>query len=130
MRLTRKERIKLLLRTYRDAVSPGRNPSDSRGAFDSRPPAVTELWMTGSYHDLARALDAMRGPCPKVFRHTVGYYIDGEEWAQKRTAEKGVIFLDRLMPRNVYVPHEIAENAGFAPSEAKSARHPDRRVAA
>lgn len=131
MRLTRRERIRLLLSTYLDAMSPGRNPTDMRGAFGSKPPARTQLQDEGSYYELGQALDALRGPCPKIYRHTVGFYVTHppESWAQKRTAEKGVMLLERAMPRNLFVPMEVSERGGFSPGEAKSATKP-RRLAA
>lgn len=121
MRLTRRERVRLLLHTYRDAVSPGRNPSDIRGAFASKAPTRTELWHQGSYYELGKALDSLKAPCPKIYRHTIAFFMDQEKWARKSTAEIGVQALMKLMPRNIFVPQEISENAGFTPGEAKAA---------
>ena len=120
MRLTRRERIKLLLRTLNDATGPGCNLTSIHSALDSRPPSASEIWYEGSYHQLINALNQMR-PYPKIRRHTVAYYVDRETWGRKSEAQKGLIILDKLMPKDIFVPAEISENAGFTPGEAKVA---------
>src|SRR3990167_10229185 len=128
MRLDRRAKIKLLLRTLVDATAPGRGTSDVRSAFGSRPPARSELWHGGSYGELLRCLDEMKPDYPKIHRHTVAYYVDPERWARRSVADRGVELLMRRMPTNVFVPQEISENPGYLPGDAKIAARP-RRVA-
>lgn len=130
MRLDRRAKIKLLLRTLLDATSPGRGTSDVRAAFGSRPPARSAIWAEGSYQQLWRCLDEMKTPYPKIHRHIVAFYVDPAPWARKSVAEKGIELLDRRMPANVFVPQEISENAGFLPGEAKTGAKPRERIAA
>ena len=119
--ITRRDRIRLLLSSYVDAIGASRNPADIRVALESRPPPRSELWEEGSYFDLAQALDRLRVPCPKIRRHTIGFYVEQEPWAQKRTAERGVSLLAELMPRNIFVPQELSIKAGFTPGDSRAA---------
>ena len=137
MRLTRRERIRLLLTSYADAVSPGRTPSDIPGVPHSRPPTTTALWQEGSYYELGRALESLRvDGYQKIHRHLCGHYLGGPDYPcgkqgpQKRYVERGVDLLVKRMPANIYVPRDIAEHGGFLPGEASTAVKPRARVAA
>jgi hypothetical protein len=121
LRLTRRERIKLLLETYSDAYGPSRNPVDVRVAMGSRPPSSSELWKEGSYREIARGIDSMRDPYPKITRHLVAHYCSPQPWVRKQLVEKGFAILEKRLPMNLYVPQDISEKAGFTPAEAKSA---------
>ena len=130
MRLDRRERIRLLLASYLDACSPGRTQSDIRAALGSRPPPRAELFDEGSYHELGQALDKIKTPCPKIYRHTIAYYVETREpWSQKRVAERGVSLLERLMPRNIFVPEDVAIRAGVTPGDARAASKWKRQAA-
>lgn len=128
MRLDRRAKIRLLLATLLDATAPGRGTSDVRAAFSSRPPAKSEeLWNEGSYGELWSCLDVMKTRYPKMHRHVLACHVSPEPWGDRRYAEAAIRVLDkRLMPSNVYVPQEISENAGFLPSDAKTATRPRR----
>lgn len=133
MRLTRRVRIVLLLKTLLDASSPGRGSSDVRSAFGSRAPARSGLWARGSYYELHRCLDALksRGEDPEwrgVYGHTWRRYVNGEKFQTKTPwkADKGLAFLEEFMPADVFVPGDIVENAGYSPGEAKMCERPRR----
>ena len=117
----RRERIRLLLTSYIDACSPARTFSDIRAPLGSRPPPRAELFDEGSYHELGQALDKIRKPCPKIYRHTIAYFVEPEKWSQKRVAERGVSLIERLMPRNIFVPEDVAIRAGITPGDARAA---------
>ncbi len=138
MRLDRRAKIKLLLSTLLDATSPGRGTSDVRIAFGSRPPAKSELWHEGSYHELHRCLDALKArnedPAWRgVHWHVWRRYVTGDRFESRAPwkFDKGLAFLEESMPRDIFVPVEVSENGGFLPSDARTAARPrDLRRAA
>lgn len=127
MRLTRLERVKLLLRTYPDVCTQGRSEHvGSSPAPASRPLRRHELWDEGSYEDLERWLSVMRTKAKSVHWHTCQHYMEPRpaSGVRKRKAELGVVFLrDRMS--NIFVPLEISLNAGYSPGEAKAATKPN-----
>ena len=142
MRLTRRERVKLLLATLTDATAPSRGESDVRGALDSRPPPRPELFDQGSYRDLWRAVDRLKEQgFQKAHRHLCARYLKTPTLMltrggiavpfkiEPRYVERGITLVLERMPRNVYVPPEVSENAGYSAGEAAAASRP-RRLAA
>lgn len=127
MRLTRRERIKLLLRSLVDAREAGHGRLERGSAPGSRPPLRNlDLWPHGSYAQLEKALDLLRERCPSKHWHTEQFYIYGinDRRIRRVKAELGVECLMRYMSREVFVPQEVAEWAGFMASEAKAAAKP------
>lgn len=130
LRLTRRERIKLLLKTVPDATASCPSMDGSRGVPSSTRPPRNQLWEQGSYHELLRCIDDLRRPYPKIRRHLLAIFVyPGDyDWARRVVAERGLDLLEAKMPSNVFVPADIVENAGFTPREAKLASR--QRIAA
>lgn len=126
MRLTRLERVKLLLKTYPDVCTQGRSELvGSSPAPASRPLRRHELWDEGSYYELEQCLETMRERAKSIHWHTCQAYMNPKPptSVRKRKAELGVTFIrDRMT--NIFVPLEVSLNAGYAPGEAKAAAKP------
>lgn len=127
-RLTKRERIKLLLMTRLDALGETAN-SEGHGQFGSRSLQHGDLWNEGSYRELERLLDEMRHRCKSIHWHTLNYWAAKDrQWRpgmkpRSRCAQLGLDWLERRMG-NVYVPQSISENAGFHASEAATYAKP------
>lgn len=133
LRLTRRERIKLLLGTYKDVFGPDLlNVEKGDRGFESRALSHGELWREGSYADVQRGLDRLRtSGFRSIYWHTVEAYVNGHPAsARRRKADAGVDLLAKWLPGNIYVPQSIAENAGYPITEAKAAARPRERSAA
>jgi hypothetical protein len=132
MQYTRRERIKLLLKTLPDALGESNNDPRAAIRLESRTLRYGDLFRAGSYHPLLNALDEMRQRSPSVYWHTLAFYCDMSDGGKprRRKADLGVEFLMRRMPSNVFVPQDVSENAGFSASEAKSAARPHEKLAA
>jgi hypothetical protein len=128
LRLTRRERILLLLRTYQDAFEESKSAAGS-GRLESRLLGHGPVWHQGSYVDLQDWLERLKERSPSVHWHTLELYVYKRK-ARRRKADLGVSYLHKQMPSNIYVPLEISENAGFSTTEAKAAARPKAKAAA
>lgn len=125
MILTRRERVRLLLRTLKDALgeSPGQE-AGGRTALDSRALGHGPIYQYGSYRDLERCLADLKAKAPGVYWHTIAVYVEKHPKARKAKAELGVDYLVKHMPANLFISPELVENAGFMASEARKAARP------
>ncbi len=128
MKLTKRERIKLLLKTRRDALEESAETGRA-GQLGSRVLGFQELWREGSYREIEACLDYLAVKNPRVRWHLVhlheqphprgfksGYSDLGLDWLESRLSD-------------VFVPQSVAENAGYSLSEAKAYMRPRRRAA-
>lgn len=137
MRLTRRDRVRLLLETLVAATDPSRVDSDIRSTLESRPPPRPKLFDQGSYFQVWNELDRLRRDgYSRIHRHLCARYIGGPDFpvgtrgARRALVEHGIDLLARRLPGNIYVPIEVSENGGFSPGEAKVAAMPNSRRAA
>jgi len=119
----RTTRIRLLAWSYLDACEAGGGTSTeesvSTGATESRAPSRNhELWYQGSYRNLERAL-ALSAPYVRL-RFWVFYIRAKGPFKHEHKPHSVLGRVARLMPREVFVPVEISEAAGFLPAEAKT----------
>lgn len=126
LRLTKRARIVLLLKTRQDALEAEGDLGG--GELGSRSPSHSPLWYEGSYGDLELCLDYMQRKAPRIRWHLVNLYGPRDHaklglTPKQAIADKGLDWLERVM-RNVYVPPAISENAGYAPSEAATYAKP------
>lgn len=134
-------RVMLLLSSYLDAceapqaeateslVGTGSHENSSREPLRNVSPPE-RLWYAGSYRELERGLDDLRLFCIPTYNATWTRHVIGKR--DEKTATKaalGVEWLSKRLPSSVYVPQEIAENAGYLPSEAKEYVRPRKRAA-
>lgn len=134
-------RVMLLLSSYLDAceapqaeateslVGTGSHENSSREPLRNVSPPE-RLWYAGSYRELERGLDALRLFCIPTYNATWARHVIGKR--DEKTATKaalGVEWLSGRMPRSIYVPTEISENAGYLYSEAKEYARPRKRAA-
>jgi hypothetical protein len=115
-------RIRLLAWSYLDAAEAGGTSSEetvSTGSAGSRAPSRNhELWRQGSYSALEKAL-AQVPPYARL-RFWVFYIRASGPFQHDHKAHAVLARVERLMPREVFVPQEISEAAGFLPAEAKT----------
>ena len=121
----RRTRVTLLLGSYLDAVEAPRAVEGEGGAGPSagRAPARNvELWTCGSYRELERCLSVLYERHPSVHWHTYELHVrrHGGGPVRRRKAERGLEWLCAVMPRDVFVPAAISENAGYDASAARS----------
>ena len=118
----RTTRIRLLAWSYLDACEAGGGGAEetvSTGSTESRAPSRNyQLWHQGSYRDLERAL-ALTPPYVRL-RFWVFYIRAKGPFNHEHTQHSVLGRVQRLMPREVFVPAEISEAAGFLPAEAKT----------
>lgn len=120
LRLTKRERIKLLLRTRQDALEA--QAELGGGELGSRSPSHSQLWYDGSYPALELCLDFLAATQPRIRWHLVNFYAPSKVWKpglkpRKGYADLGLDWLEQRL-ENVYVPASVSENAGYLPSEA------------
>ena len=126
----RASRIRLLAWSYREAAeSPSGDNGEAvtAGAAGSRAPERNEdLWRRGSYAALERAMD-MLSPGQRRAFWTDHVCADRPfpRPGEKREF-KSFVAVAMLMPREIFVPADVAEAAGFLPSEAKTYERPRR----
>jgi hypothetical protein len=115
-------RIRLLAWSYLDALEPGKDSTtadnvDSGGTGSRAPSRNHELWTTGSYWQLERAMDAL--PPYARIRFWVFYVRAGGPFKHEHKPHPVLGRVERLMPRDVFVPAEVSEAAGFLRSDAE-----------
>lgn len=119
----RTTRVRLLAATYDDALTScaagGR--TDSHG---SRLNLHDTLWTLGSYQELDRALASMNGRRRSFSR----LYLDVPFKAQPQGVDDGLQLVANLMPRNIFVPREVVENAGYLAGQASAYVMPEREA--
>jgi hypothetical protein len=119
---SRTTRIRLLAWSYLDAVEAGGGGAEenvSTGGTESRAPSRNhELWHQGSYGALEKAVDSL--PPFAAIRFWVFYIRAKGPFRHEHKPHPVLGRVERLMPREVFVPAEISEAAGFLPAEAKT----------
>ena len=125
----RQTRIRLLAASYQDAATASvTNEAKGRGGKRWLIPHRNEdLWLRGSYKELERSVEHLRElhhglyrAFHKVFVHDPYNKIKPDYSADLLAdAIDGFKIVDKLMPRDIYVPMDISENAGYLKSEAK-----------
>lgn len=145
-RLDAREKVKLLAGTYLDAAERGKDDGDGlRSPFQSSGTTIHrrhgDLWPHGSYAAFELATNALRTATTRR-----GFYIwfwrvyvvrnhklDDLAAHKQHGAEQGLTFITAHVKKstggNIYVPLEVAENAGWTRSDAKGAERP-RKLAA
>ena len=130
--MTRRDRIILLLQTYPDVREYSQRQGETRPAGKPGYKHLVRqgLWAEGSYAELERSISRLRAHYPRLARHLTAHYFKargmaGHEINQARVS-RAVDILEHWMPRNVYVPQALTENAGLIGE--KTAR-PRRRAA-
>jgi hypothetical protein len=127
--MNRKERIILLLESLKDVQDDSQSfLSDKITSGTSYSfPRRSNLFRQGSYKALEKALDLMRDNRTRRhdsrntwYRALVKQYINREA----TDAEKGLNYLSSLLPKDIYVPEDVALSAGYSPSEAKQMARP------
>ncbi len=119
----RSVRIRLLAWSYLDAAEAGGTSNEetvSTGSAGSRAPSRNhELWHQGSYNALEKALGSI--PPYARLRFWVFYIrAKGPFDHEHKLKHSALSRVERAMPREVFVPQEISEAAGFLPAEAKT----------
>jgi hypothetical protein len=129
---SRKVRVRLLLSSYLDACEPDKSERLARGdkptSRDLR--RRSAVWTEGSYRELDRCLDALRVRHRPVYRDTWDRWVLGDAQMNGKRAARahvGVALLAMVMPQAIYVPLDICEAFGYAPSEAKQYGRPGRK---
>ena len=109
----RTTRVRLLDATYEDALDARRatGPGDQHG---SRLLLADDLWTQGSYHELDLVIGCMNGRR----RAFTSAYLTVPFKDQPLAALDVLQYVTDGMPRNIYVPAEVSENAGYLASEA------------
>lgn len=125
----RQTRIRLLCASLEDAQTASTtNEAKGRGGKHwVIPHRNEELWLRGSYKELERSVEHLRElhhglyrAFHKVFVHDPYNKIKPDYSADLLAdAIDGFKIVDKLMPRDVFVPADISENAGYLKSEAK-----------
>lgn len=125
-------RIRLVAWSYLDACESGGGTAEenvSSGSTESRAPSRNhELWhqasygrRQNSYADLELALESLP---PYVRLRFWVFYVRAKGpfriYPEKHTHHAAFYRLARCMPKEVFVPAEISEAAGFLPAEAKT----------
>lgn len=112
----RTTRTRLLAATYEDALTSGtlEGRAEKPG---SRMNLHDDLWTHGSYAELERLIPGS----DVVFRRA---YLAVAFKDQPNRDLDELVRLTRRMPSRIFVPQEIAENAGYAPLEARAWRMP------
>lgn len=127
---TRRDRIIVLLQSFDDAFHPERGDGNGRGGKPGSKVLVHgPLWNAGSYQAVSDQLDVMRCHAPKLYRSVEVVYMgrsrEYAKSARRSRADAGVEFLFRRLPRDVFVPADLLENAGFTvPSRKRKAERP------
>jgi len=118
----RNVRIRLLAWSYLDACEAGGGTTEesvNTGSVESRAPSRNhELWHQGSYAQLERAVFGL--PPYARIRFWVFYIRTQGPFRHDHKPHSVLGRASRLMPREVFVPAEISEAAGFLPVEAKT----------
>jgi hypothetical protein len=110
-------RLRLLAWTYHDACTASHDTTTGNSTHETRIPSRNpELWDTGSYKQLERALDETRQTNNRQYRHFVVNYIG--QPLDKHPAEPLDHMLQR-MPTDIHVPQIISEAAGYTPHEGR-----------
>lgn len=115
----RTTRTRLLAATYDDALTTGTMDGGGQDKPGSRLMLHDDLWTHGSYDELehlVRAADA-------VFRRA---YLTVPFKDQPARDLDELVLLTRRMPRDIYVPRDVSENAGYLPGEALAWRMPEQ----
>lgn len=146
-RLDAREKCKLLAATYIDACDKGSASDEggSRSPFQSSGTSIhrrhRDLWEHGSYAALELAINALRVATTRRTSFTAFwrvYVLCNEKIYEtaphkRHGAEQGLTFVTahvlKTTNRNIYVPADIVENAGWTSSDARAAARP-RKLAA
>lgn len=124
----RSVRIRLLAWSYLDACEAGGGQAEesvSTGSTESRAPSRNhELWHQGSYAALERAL-AELPPYARLrfwvfYVRTRGPLTSPGSFKHEHNPHAVLGRVEWLMPREVFVPAEVSEAAGFLHAEAKT----------
>jgi hypothetical protein len=125
----RQTRIRLLAASYQDAAIDSVT-SETKGRGGKHwifPKRNSSLWQRGSYKELEQAMDHLRSErhdyyrdFHKVFVHDPYNKIKTEYPKQvASSAIKGFQIIDKMMPRDVFVPTDVSESAGYLLGDAK-----------
>ena len=140
----RQTRIRLIAASFQDAaVASVNNEAKGRGGRRWILPRRNEaLWEFGSYEPFEKAMDHLReehhdlyAAFHRIFVHdpfvrTTSVPLPGDRWGAKHykptysktlfsQALAGFKIIDKLMPREIFVPQDVSENAGYLRGEAK-----------
>jgi len=109
----------LLLSSYREACEASYDAAEITSENASRLLSRNEeLWPWGSYKALECRMDELRVQDRAVYRSTWLRWVVNTQ-AHEGRAQAGLTWLEKSMPRTIYVPLVVAENAGFGRGEAK-----------
>lgn len=118
----RSVRLRLLAWSYLDAVEASGSSSEetvSTGSAGSRAPSRNhELWRQGSYGALEKALGLL--PAYARLRFWIFYVRASGPFQHDHKSHPVLARVEKLMPREVFVPAEISEAAGFLREAAKT----------
>jgi hypothetical protein len=139
----RHTRILLLAASYHDACEALSEGTRAGGKPGSRLLVRNSLWTAGSYADLERLLDELRAGATvrsvelnhralyRAFwatyvgqRFPLGYRSDSQK--VRDAALHALGWIERRMPASIFVPPDIAEAAGYMPSDAAAYARPRR----
>lgn len=133
----RATRVLLLASSYPDACDASERDTVHRGKPGSRILVRFRLWQDGSYREMERLLDELRGHDRVLYGRFWRAYI-GQRFpagrpldtpAQRRDAGYALVWLAKRMPASIYVPAEISEAAGYTPGDARAYARPRRGAA-
>jgi hypothetical protein len=125
----RQTRIRLLAASYQDA-SIASITSESKGRGGKRwiiPTRNNALWLRGSYKELEQAMEHLQELHHGLFRAFHRVFIHDPYNKIKPDYNKDLLsdaidgfkMIDKMMPRDIFVPQDISENAGYLAGEAK-----------
>jgi hypothetical protein len=116
----RTTRVRLLAATYEDAID-ARRGTAAGDALGSHLNLHDELWTMGSYQELDMVIACMNGRR----RGFTSMYLTVAFKHQPAGVPDVLQYVADGMPRNIFVPPEVAENAGYLASEAGMYAMPD-----
>ena len=140
-RLDVRARCELLAATYLDACLDGRDEKGDKphGKPGSRLLVRYGFWREGSYRELERALDELRIHRNDQYRCAWRVYVlrcerlEALSGVKAGLARQGLTFVTESVYRqtrgNIYVPRDVAENAGYDSGQVEAALRPRRRAA-
>lgn len=116
----RTTRVRLLASTYEDALLAW-SQGNGYGEAGSRMNLHDDLWTAGSYAELDLVMGSMNGRRRDFSRAYLAVAFKHQPLHQLEVLQ----YVADGMPRNIYVPAEVSENAGYLASEAGVYEMPD-----
>ena len=111
----RETRVRLLAWTLEDALLGGTLDGGGQDSATARLNLHPELWTQGSYQEFERALDSATR---RVRRFVRRQYVETPLRLQPQQLTPELKQVTALMPRNIYVPVDVAVAAGYLEGQA------------